>query len=340
MKTKIVYVAASHDDDVYIEQVIVSAWSARHYNPESHIVLVCCQDTFATLEHGHRKECKALFSEIIVKNFEPTQNMMERSRWMKTTLRDIVDGDFLFLDTDTVVCEDLSYVDDFDFDLGFVLDCNTSFDRCLFPNFVLSSMKKIYDMDVTNEKLYFNSGVSFVRDSQLAREFYHRWNENWVHSLHKCLMMKDQQPLMKTNIDMGYVITELSGNLNCQVAASIKYLHSAHIVHFFNNLTGKSNDLSPFYEEVFLQLKENGLTSHIKEQILNCKSSFVSPSMPVPYEGAVLWRSYTQKDSVLRNLLNSNSYHILNGIYRNLPKTFAVMEWVSGNLRKLTKKQK
>lgn len=314
MKTKIVYVVASSDGDVYMEQAIVSAWSARYYNPDCHIEMVCDQDTAATMNKGVRGRYKDLFDDVHVLEFDSEHNMMERSRWMKTRLRQIIEGNYLYLDTDTVVCADLSYVDDFDFDIGMVPDCNCEFRNSLVSGWVIPAMKRMYDIDVSNETQYFNSGVAYVRDCQATKDFYEYWHTLWLYSLRLFNTAKDQQPLMKTNIDKGYVIRELPGYMNCQVAESIQYLHTAHVVHFFNNLLGKCNSLSPLFMDLFVRVKVEGLTDDIKTTILNCKSSFISPSMPVPREGAMLWRHYlaTRADGLYNNeIMHSNSYYAL-----------------------------
>ena len=341
MKTKIVYVAASVESDIYMEQAIVSAWSARQHNPDCCIELVCDNDTFATLGYGVRAQYKTLFDKIHVRQFKPEQGMMERSRWMKTSLRDIVDGDFLYLDTDTVVCTDLSYVDDFNFDLGMVQDCNCEFSQSLIYDWVVPVMKKMYDMDVSEEELQFNGGVAFVRDSQMTRDFYHRWNELWVESMLKFNRMKDQQPLMKANIDMGYVVTEMSGDLNCQVAESIQYLHTAHVVHFFNNLLGKSDSLSPLFKDIFVEVKEHGLTDKAKQSILDCKSSFSSPSMPVPREGAMLWRHHlSAKGKFEDEIKASNAYYALCFMWARLPRLTRFINKIMGFFIRLAQKRK
>lgn len=337
MRTKVVYVVASLDDDVYMEQAIVSAWSARHYNPGCRIEMVCDQDTAATLDAGVRAAYKSLFDRIHVREFRSEQSMMERSRWMKTCLRQIIEGDYLYLDTDTVVCADLSYVDDFSFDIGMVLDCNCEFRQSLVSEWVVPAMQKMYGMDVSEETMYFNSGVAFVRDCQMTRDFYRAWNEMWIYSMRRFRMIKDQQPLMKTNIDKGYVIKELPGYMNCQVAESIQYLHTAHVVHFLNALYGKSDGLSPLYHDLFVEVKANGLTDDVKQLVLNCKSSFVSPSMPVPREGAMLWRRYLAEKknaSADREILQSNSYQVLCSLWHNHPKVMRIIESVMGKFRK------
>lgn len=335
MKTKIVYVVASLNDDIYMEQAIVSAWSARYYNPDCQIEMVCDQDTFSTLGSEIRSQYKTLFNNIHVREFLPEQSMMERSRWMKTTLREIIEGDFLYLDTDTVVCADLSYVDDYDFNLGMVLDCNCEFPQTLVYDWVVPTMKEIYGMDVSKETQYYNGGVAFVKDCPMTRDFYRYWNEQWVYSLHHFRKMKDQQPLMKTNLDMGYVITELPGDLNCLVAESIQYLHTAHIVHFVNCLQGKSNAMSPLYKGLFLQVKHNGLTDEIKQTILNCKSSFRSPSMPLTREAALLWRRSLSSRDFDNTLKTSNSYYAISFIWQKYPRIMRIIEFILGTMIRL-----
>ncbi len=332
MKTKIVYVVASLDDDIYMEQAIVSAWSARYYNPDCQIEMVCDQDTFKTLDSGIRSQNKSLFNKIHVREFKPVQSMIERSRWLKTSLREIIEGDFLYLDTDTVVCADLSYIDEFDFDLGMVLDGNVELKQSIFKDWTIAQMQKMYNIDASKEAQFFNGGVVFARDCLLTHQFFHHWNELWFNSLCQFHRMKDQQPLMKANMDMGHVVKEMSGNLNCQVLESIKYLHTAHIVHFYNNFFCKSDDMTPFFKEIFLQIKNDGLTDSIKDSILNCKSSFRSPSMPVSIEVATFLRNVWNPNGIENKIKKSNSYHVISFVWQRFPRLMRLIEKTLGTL--------
>lgn len=147
--------------------------------------------------------------------------------------------------------------------------------------------------------------------------------------------MKDQQPLMKANIDMGYVISELSGGMNCLIAESIQYLHTAHIVHFINCLFGRSEGLSPLYKKLFLQVKQYGLTDEIKQTILNCKSSFCSPSMSVPREGAMLWRKHLATKGMDEKIRSSNAYYTICFVWQRFPKLMHLIEDILGFLIRL-----
>lgn len=327
MKTKIVYVVASLDADIYMEQALVSAWSARHYNQDSRIEMVCDQDTFATLDSGIRAHYKSLFDQIHVREFQPEQSMKERSRWLKTSLREIIDGNYLFLDTDTVVCSNLSFVDDYGFDIGMVLDQNCEMKDFLYAPGVTARTKKYFNIDISSETQYFNSGVAYVKDSKQSHLFYEKWHELWKSKIQEIEGLKDQSSLAATNVLLGHQITEMSGDMNCQIMVSIQHLHTAHIMHFYNTLfIANGPSLSPFYgKTLFQEVKERGITEDIAYKILHCKSLFASPSMPVPYEGAKLWKSYCANKSDVY-LLDTNVLMIIKYIHRSYPKVFGMME--------------
>ena len=52
-----------------------------------------------------------LVDNIVMRKFSEEINNRERSRSLKTNLRHIVSGDYLFIDTDTIITGDLSFVD-------------------------------------------------------------------------------------------------------------------------------------------------------------------------------------------------------------------------------------
>lgn len=336
MKTKIVYVVASTEHDVYLEQAIVSAWSARYYNPDATIVLVCDQDTNATLQSGIRHQyVSQLFDEVIVREFLPEQGMLERSRWMKTSLRQIVNGDFLFLDSDTVVCADLSEVDQYVFDMGMVLDLNCKFRDAFLYNTNTSRMKMFYGTDISNLDYYFNGGVAFVRDTEKAHKFYELWFNHWK-SRKKEANMKDQPALCQTNIEMGYPIVQMSGDMNCQVQVSIQHLHTAKIMHFFSCWRGSSSMLSPFFDNNFyLGIKSDGLTPEIQSLIINCKTSFHSPVCILPGKYGNIVRKTAKNLEASFNLIDSHSFVLLRSIQMQHPRLFLFIEKASNKLNHL-----
>ena len=122
MRTKLVYVLTCAPEATYIEQALMAVWSARHWNPDAHIVLMVDDKTDALLT-GKRGELLNYITEKIVVPFEDKlSSPMYRSRWIKTQVRQMIDGDFLFVDSDTICQRSLSEIDSFECEAGAVLE--------------------------------------------------------------------------------------------------------------------------------------------------------------------------------------------------------------------------
>lgn len=148
MKTKLVYVLVSTPSDFYYEQVLISAWSAKYWNPDMKILLVVDELTDAT-QIGKRTALADVVDEKIVIDLSEggTSNYTskERSRMLKTNLRSYVRGDILYVDTDTVVCGTLEDIDSFNMNIGAVNDGHRVFDPVYFYDVV--ERAKAFDYD-------------------------------------------------------------------------------------------------------------------------------------------------------------------------------------------------
>lgn len=290
MNTKIVYVIISGDNDIYFEQVWASAWSLKYYNPTAKITLLTDEATKKSIMSDARKASLELIDEIKVVDI-PSMNSgqvereysnKEKSRWIKTNMRNLIDGDFLFIDADTIICGDLSEIDNLTCSVGAVLDNNCHAkeicDYFIFRDMYTNRLKNVFGVDYTPDVDVFNSGVMFVKDDVFAHEFFTRWHQNWQVSLAKGYVV-DQLPLVKTCMDMGNPIYEMSGIYDCQIRSSIQYLLDAKIIHTF--ATQGHSILTPIVStEIFYEIKKEGkLTDNVKDLLLNCKQSFTSPSI-------------------------------------------------------------
>ena len=306
MRTKIVYVLISSGNDIYIEQAYMSMWSCRYYNPEANIVLVTDSDTMPHLEKY--PEMKTLISEFSIHEFKPEISNFERSRFLKTSLRPIVEGDFLFVDTDTIFCDSVKEIDSETADIAMVENMHDS-------SLLVSPYRKrvgrrfynLYGTKLNEDSTYYNSGVVYSKDSQLSRAFYIDWHMNWLNSKNKPQGMFDQPALMKTLLTHPNYIRPLNGIYNVQISASIEYLYSGKIIHFFNvNL--KKNTIHPFLDRsYYIRIKQyEDLFDEVKLDITNCKNLFVSPTCIVGPENAAFWNS-----SSCIALKNIQNYKIL-----------------------------
>ena len=96
MRTKIVYVVTSDETDVYLEQALLSVFSLRKHNPNAYVELVVDQNTNTTIT-GKRGEILKYIDNKVVVNVPEEYNKLSRSRWLKTSLRQHIKGDFLYI---------------------------------------------------------------------------------------------------------------------------------------------------------------------------------------------------------------------------------------------------
>lgn len=119
MKTKVVYVITSTEEDFYLEETLISVYSLKKKSPSIIIELVVDTKTDMTLT-GKRATLLDYVDKKIVVNVPEKYNKVQTSRYLKTSVREYVDGDFLFVDSDTIITDSLEGIDHFNCDIGMV----------------------------------------------------------------------------------------------------------------------------------------------------------------------------------------------------------------------------
>ena len=281
MKTQIVYVLISSDKDLFLEELWVSLFSLRIYHPEA-IVKVLADEPTAKRIHDH-SALNAMITEVVTVKVPMDYSPTARSRVIKTTIRNVIKGSYLFIDTDTVICHSLNEIDEIQYDIAAVPDCHLSLKQDPFRAFKIQNMKNAFKLDISDAEFFFNSGVMYVSDNDLTHNFYKRWHENWQEYLIDNKRRADQPPLIKTDKEFGYIIKQLPDVFNCQMTMSMKYYYEAYILHYFHMDFIKDQSYSPFVgQDIYRELKTAGcITPHIEELIRNCKSAFQTPSMVI-----------------------------------------------------------
>ncbi len=280
MRTKIVYVVSSNADDVYLEQALISAYSVRLHQTDATIVLVVDEKTDVML-NGKRGEILKYLDEKVVVHVPEVYNKFQTSRYMKTSLRKHVKGDFLFVDTDTIIAESLEGIDHIEADVAAVINGHLPLED--FSRSGVNNKKRMKRLGA--EKVdgiqYFSSGVIFVKDSEVAHAFYKKWHELWKVSQTNYHDNYDQPAFNTANEKIGYIIKEIDGIWNCQILSyGLPYFYKAKIVHYFasKRMHGAKGGYSFHDKKIYSVIKNEGiLTDDIQLQIRNCKSSFSNP---------------------------------------------------------------
>ena len=314
---KYLYVLVSNLADYYSEQAFLSIYSLKLKTPNAFISLLVDNQTAEYLKTEFQELIKSV-DEFNVVELDSKYTNKEKSRILKTTMRQHIEGDFLFIDCDTVICEDLSEIEKCDYDIGCVLDSHVPAAMHWGRNWMVENYKKCGFYESIDKATHFNSGVIYSKDNFLTRKFF----SDWVSLLQQSVKEKitiDQPSFNQADILNGSLIKELPGKWNCQlVQGGVKYLTEAKIIHYF---ASQRNFRSPYLlaDKKILQYIKNFKTLSAEcvavlanpKQAIDETTALLSPDVPIeilfhqPFQELVYIHKHCQ---CLYKLLRGISY--------------------------------
>ena len=278
---KYLYVLVSDDSDYYLEQALLSITSLRLQMPNAFISLLVDDITGANFS-GKRGEILKLVNEFKSIVIDGNFNKKARSRWLKTSMRMHITGDFLYIDNDTIISGDLSALDALNVELGAVPDNHVHLSEYeKYQPARLKRMKKKYEklgfISCFDLDMHFNGGIFLCRDCKTAHNFFEEWHRLWLHCF-QLGNLTDQQSLNQSNFILGSVIKEIDGIWNCQILndGALRYLYDAKIIHYFDSRIGEKTFLLANKEYTESIRKTGTVNDEIKELIKKSKSLFAS----------------------------------------------------------------
>lgn len=283
---KVVYVLVSGDNDFYYEQALASLWSLKKVMPNMSSSLIVDDKTAISLDG--RKKILEYVDEYKIVNIPNDINGMLRSRYLKTSLRNLVVGDFLYVDVDTVWTQKINE-SDFTSDIMGVPDSHRLYKEALKINFDASFRKLNFYCDY---KYLINGGVLFMKDSSKAHKFSQSWHRLWLESCTKGIYT-DQQSLNQANYEHNDIIGLLPNEYNVQISYSIRYLFNAKLLHYFACSADVNKEAFLLKQnEFWIAVKRNGLSAEICAVLENVKMAWKIDSQ-------VLSKDYIDKQSAL-----------------------------------------
>lgn len=334
---KFLYILVSNDSDIFYEQTLASVHSLKHYNPEAFVTLLVDDKTDKTL-FGFRAEIKKFIQEYKVVPFDEKISNKERSRRLKTNMRNLLEGDFLYIDGDTAITDKLELSLDEDADIAAVSDLHARENDSYHVRHKKNNAdKKTLGFTLSLKDLFFNGGVIYAKDSPKAHAFFDKWHELYLFCASRGIYT-DQISLNETNHLLGRPIRELPGTWNCQVREAYNHLYrvkviypllcQAKIVHFFGSgIDGKREPHPLMRKDFFESIKRNGKIDERSRQIIcNAKMEFAfAPETLDAKMRFPLFFIYRQFPRMAELLLKEKKTHSLAVIYN--PK-FKASEFV------------
>lgn len=314
---KILYVLVCSKNDLYCEQCMLSIMSAKKNSQGSKIALLIDDQTKFCLEQNVvKKKIFSLVDEMISAPRPQGFSGMETSRYLKTKMRDFVKGDFLYIDSDTIICESLNDISNVSIDLGAVLDQHMPLSKSTHAIVSKRHIKKVSGIDELEEyENYFNGGVLWVRDVGSNYKFFEDWHNNWMQSRLKGIKT-DMPSLALANYQNNYAIKELEGVWNCQIWFGANYLSKAKIVHYFTSIDLFTGGYKSFCTDLPKKIQEGKALDECDWLLIqNARCAFPVPNAIIAGDDYEIYRSslcgvlrFLYRKRVLFNLLEKMLY--------------------------------
>lgn len=217
-----VYVLVAPEGGHFAEMAAVSATTLRRVMPQAKITIISDDATaeLSTPAIAILRDLGADWRAISAGSMSPSMT----SRLLKLRSRELIDGDFVFVDCDTLVARELSGLVNHRGDFAAVED------RPAMPNDIRSFAKSA---GLTVPRRYFNSGVMAMRDTAAVRAAMSKALESWRENSESGLYF-DQVFLNSAVHSSALDVTWLSPTYNAQIWAKTYHAVKPHIYHVFS----------------------------------------------------------------------------------------------------------
>jgi hypothetical protein len=230
-RKQVVYAITTTGRDLYTAMTRVSAASLRASNPDICIKIACDRTSEKAMQSVKEPLLREV-DEVIVCD-TPDGNPEFRNRFVKTKLRNNIDGPFLFLDSDIFVRGDIGNI--------FSLECDIAGAR---NHSRKTFAEQIWDQDretleainwEVGQQVYLNGGVLFFNDTEGAYNFAEKWHQCWLQSYYELKKYRDQPALNHTLYITTPNVTILEDRYNAQVKTNTHVGKDAIIWHFYTS---------------------------------------------------------------------------------------------------------
>lgn len=208
----------------------------RKVMPDANVYILVDEDTKSTFTEK-RTILEKYNVNIVTIDVPKKFNNRDRSRFIKTSMNKYLPDNFIFIDSDTIICDNFNSLDT-TVDIGMVLNRHLKVSESPVKDFLDKCAKKLnYHLDF--EDKHFNSGMIVVNKSEKSDDLFALWHELWNESREKSNgTVFDQTSLNEANYRLNGAITEIDGIWNCQINRNchcMPYIHDAKVLHLFTN---------------------------------------------------------------------------------------------------------
>ena len=318
----IAYILISTPNDTFYEQTAVSVMTLRKVMPDATVYILVDEDTKSTFTEK-RTILEKYNVNIVVIDVPKKFNNRDRSRFIKTSMNKYLPDNFMFIDSDTIICDNFNSLDT-TVDIGMVLNRHLKVSESPVKDFLDKCARKLnYHLDF--EDKHFNSGMIVVNKSEKSDALFALWHELWNESREKSNgTVFDQTSLNEANYRLNGAITEIDGIWNCQINRNCRcmpYIHDAKILHLYTNKKMYAHDMAK--NEIIKSVLEPE-HPELDKILANPKAAFHD-----------VYDLNTDFYSV--EMSKTPAYVFLRGIYKNNKKFFSLCNSIAKLFMKFSK---
>lgn len=192
----------------YVDGACLSIHSLRRFHPTAWVVGVCDQHIHAAV-----RDTRHPFPDLFDRWIEcpdASGGPVNRSRHIKTSLRQRIEGPFISIDADTLVCGPLDELFENPNDVGFTIDRFFPDAPGSFPAWLRPFYSRLGWPPTTR---YFSGGIFQASDTPAAAALFSAWHASWRQTV-EIGIVSDQPSLNRAIATTPHSMTEYPESFN------------------------------------------------------------------------------------------------------------------------------
>lgn len=252
---KVCYVITDHGLGQYARLTFLSASLLRRLYPDMEILLLCDSPTAVYLQESHRNLLDLVTHCVPVETGLPEAR--SSSRFIKSAMRQIVSGNFVFIDSDALPIRRFDDICAGNCELAAAPDRDISTWELTPSEFVVKHMRDL-GYEGAPPGIYYNSGVLFLADTPAMRKFGELWHSGW-HKFRAGQGAYMDQPAFNYAIRVsGARLRTLDGSYNAMISTSVWQGVHARILHFWLNAQALHTQGTNLLAHLYTHLEATG----------------------------------------------------------------------------------
>jgi len=231
---QIVYILACDCPTEYVWWLAASARALRQVEPESRIMLLTDEVSRTHLEQCAGRALESVDEVRVAENpFLASQTALHRSRFLKSNMRSLLEGPFLFCDCDTLCFSPPGAIANAKVDVVAAPDSHRYGEFSKLPAWIRDEVTAMGWREPKGA--YLNSGVIWWNDTPKAKELGTTWASYWRELFEKRGFYKDQASF-NAAIEASNPRVDIATNQwNALIGFDPRFGRRAKIMHYFGN---------------------------------------------------------------------------------------------------------